>query len=234
VRVATLVIMVLLSGCVTELLAPPHVTARTMACSTLALDQNVVIAHHVAPASPMATATIDAASVAWMTAIAEIGEKSVDKFSIEYNIARMAVDDLPTWHDKQEFLRGSTTTLHILWLPHGLEDAASSPLPGTVVINVTMIREKVDAGGDLDGVTAALLFHGLGHALGTVNMGIPLHDSAGPTRESSPGHESSRSSILSTMWHNPATFPSDYPRYPSYSEGTVKDWQSARAGRVCA
>ncbi len=205
------VVALLLSGCVTELLSTSQVTARTLACEVFDGETSVRIIHHGE------VPEIDAPMAAWITEIRTVTGESGKRFS--WGQGADPAGDLDLWLDDQ-VVDGRDIRLRVVWLAQLDGDVVQVLRPGIVGINVTAGAEA----------THALLFHGLGHALGVVNLGVPLHDVNGTTRESPPGHAGG---AMSVRWHRAEDFPSNAT--VGYDEATTMDWKAAMADeRVCA
>ncbi len=218
VRIALLLTIVALSGCVSEFLGPPTTTTRTIACAVLGGD-DVVIEHHGEP--PVGA---NAAVAAWFANMADVTGSSVDRFSARQG---PAIDEEHPIEELAIFAR-ATTILHVVWAPEA-EDTMTLLAPGVLQLNLTAIDEAVANGADADQVVRGLLFHGLGHTLGVVNNGIPRYDPDAPERETNGHHEVG--GLMSPRWHRVDELPADADRYP---ESVVRDWQHAALDpRVC-
>ncbi len=211
-RALAVLVALLLSGCVTELLGSPESTARGLACEVIDGETSVRVLHHGS------VPDIDAPTAAWIGQMRSIADDDGSRFS--WGIGAAPQEPFDDWLVSLPVL-GRSVTLHVIWLTELEGDVVQVLMPGIVGINVTAATQA-----DVQ----ALLFHGLGHALGVVNLGIPLHDTNGTLREVPPGHTAH--GPLSARWHHEDTFPAE--KDGLYSEATLDDWRAARADqRVC-
>lgn len=144
---------------------------------------------------------------------------------------------LEAWVRDEPFLGRDQVTLRILWLDD-LDGNRTGlvPAPGAVALSgaaIAAAARRVDA-SPLQ-VTAAVLLHHVGHALGATNRGIPVQDPALQERESPAGHDADPASVLNAGWEDARTVRwvanATYDRYP---DAALADWQAARApGGVC-
>ncbi len=205
-RVSVAVIALLLSGCVTELLATPSLDARGLACQAFDGETKVRIIHH-GDGPP-----IDDMSADWIVDVSRVLGEDGSRFS--WSTGSSPKEPLDAWVADLGVM-GKTLRLHVVWLPDLDGDTVAVLAPGVVGINTTA-ADPVSARG--------LLFHGLGHALGVVNMGVPLHDADGPSREAPAGHMPG--TAMSNAWHRVEDFPRNVT---GYADATIMDWQAAVA-----
>lgn len=229
-RWAAVLILLLLPGCFTELLVSSNETTRNIACDAIDPAQEIVLVHHGAPPIDVVQARD-----AWARAMAAAIGK--DGALIQYEV----VDDLPEgvpdpldwaiWLDERPVL-GAPMFLHVLWVAdvgaagHTMEVVR----PGFLAINATAIEEAVASGRDGQRVGEGILVHGLGHLLGVVNRGIPLHAPDSDGREHG-GH--APRGVMAEGWHRVH----DLPRNATtdrYSDVVAEDWNAAaRNPKVC-
>lgn len=224
-----LVAAILLSGCVGELLAPEEVTIRSVSCAFLDPSRSVRLVHHVV--GPVSQEVIQTATASWVGAMAPVVGREIDGFSWTVGEAPVPQtrQEQVAWARAQRPVSAGALDLHVLWLDRldergrSVEDLS----PAFTLINASLVHASTRH--DAPTVARALLFHGLGHALGVVNRGIPLHDPDGPQREMPMHHESG--SVMSASWHHLSTFPEDATAR-AYSDAVIRDWQHAQA-EVC-
>ncbi len=210
-------IAVLLSGCVGEFLGPPTTTARTIACAVLEGGPVIIEHHGEVPAGG------NEAVAAWFAVMADATGTSVERFSDRVG-SPIGGD---AWLQELEVL-GSQTVLHVLW-DERAADTMDIPAPGVLRINVTALEVAAAAGHDPITVAKGFLLHGLGHVLGTVNMGIPRYNQHAPENETAGHHEAG--GVMTGRWHDLDDLPASAQRYP---DSVVRDWQNAAADRrIC-
>lgn len=230
----TLVIApVALAGCVTELLGPEEATVRTTSCAALRPDEyaDLRLTFHEAVRAP-----VD--GWVWLDAFGDVAGR--EDQAMHFRKVTGPDHDGPWrpealegwWSDEDVFDRGRLS-LHVLWAPELAGDAVQLWAPGIVAIDASAVGSGA-AATDLteSEVGLALLFHGLGHGLGVVNAGIPLHGPDIVGREEPQHHEPEPASVMNIGWHRAETMPGNVTS--AYSAGIVTDWQRAtQEGGVC-
>lgn len=233
-RVWTLVAIVVMPGCVSDLLGPPEVTTRTVTCAVLAPDMQVRVVQH-APSDAVPAEVRDAAVQAWMQEMVGVTGKTDDDFVSDAaegpdHDGPWDMQALRPWLRGQRVLETGQVYLRVLWVDLLPEQRAVEPLsPGVVLINTTAWTLAVTVGHDGQALARGLLYHGLGHALGVVNRGVPIQQAGGASREEPQHHEPG--GVMSAQWHH-----LPLPRNATgYSEALVADWRHAQTSQaVCA
>lgn len=145
---------------------------------------------------------------------------------------------LREWADDLAPEFGDEVQLHVVWAAT-LPDGASSLVaaPGVVAISDQAVREGASRlGVPAPDVARAVLLHVAGHALGTVNQGIPVQDADLQAREGPAGHDPDPASVLNAAWEDAATMRwAENATYAAYGPALLDDWAAAvRPGGVCA
>lgn len=215
VRLAAVVCIVLLSGCVSELLGAEAQTTRNVACAVLSEARSpeaVVVVHGTGLEGAVAGLLSE-----WTNAT---GRTS-------FVVRWMPVPSLPL----EELVRTlpgleEDVALQVVVVPD-LPDDATGVLarPGLVAIS----QAALDAGAP----AGPLLLHFAGHAIGLVNAGVPLSTTSTAAREAPMHHEPSPQSVMHVGWHHIGTMPKTSAAYNRYSDA-LRDDMSAAATGVCA
>ena len=225
---AWLVACVLLSGCITELLAADEVTQRSTACAVLAghdLDWTIVIV------AAGATLPLDDAIVVLQEEVANAAGRPLATMSAR--LVPGAISDVQAWAGQLQILDGRNVRTHVL-VTAAIDDLGHTMLvagPGAFAISADAVRDGAARTGlPLAAVAQAVFLHGAGHVLGVVNWGIPMHGNETAGREE-PMHHEPGDSVMSAAWHFAAGMHGNLT-HDRYSDGVRADWTGA--AEACA
>lgn len=203
--------MVLLSGCVAELLGSEDQTTRNVACALLSTERAATINIHVHGAVEGVEA--------WVGEVASASGRERAAFTI-HNHPATPVDDV--WLAAQLGLNDDVHMRFVV-VPE-LEEGLLGDVarPGIVLIS----QAAIDAG-----VGTTVLLHFAGHAMGVVNAGVAMNHTATEGREAPAHHEPSSRSVLYAGWHRLDSMPKTNATYDGYSAAVRDDLAAARG--VC-
>ncbi len=237
--VLSLMLGLTLSGCVTELLTSEEETTRNVACAVIApqLGRDVLFALHReggvqrVPLESMWLLAQAFGDAGFGTDRFQVSEAELLPDNDAWTLARMQ-----TWAESVTVLEDERVTIRILWV-----EAFADEGPTTLVVSpgiVAVSEAAVVAGAarleqSEDYLARVLLLHVVGHALGTVNQGIPLNGTDVSAQEGPAGHEPALDSVMHAGWDRVATMPRTNAPYDGYSELVLDDWRAASRG-VCA
>lgn len=250
----TVVLVVALGGCLSEILPGPPVSTLDFTCAVLDVRgvERVRIQSHGGQDSLGFTASADsdsagARAVALATLasqIAQLAERELSQISVvEQGLPEALEGDwnastLMEWAQDEAFRARNEVILYVLWFP-ALADATALgliPAPATVALSEGAIQlAAARLNRTTEEVARAVLLHFAGHALGVTNRGIPVQDPELQVREGTPGHDADPASVMTDGWEDARTASwaanATYDRYPDAAHA---DWQGARGpGGVC-
>ena len=135
------------------------------------------------------------------------------------------------WAADQDVFRTDGAILMVAWVPR-LEDANATgtvAAPGVVVLAHDTIAAAASAGRTFDEIGLAVLLHHVGHALGAINLGIPVQDPDIQVREGPPHHDPDPDSVLHRGWDDVRTVEWHNGPYDRFPAGALADWAAARS-----
>ncbi len=234
-RVLPVLLMLALSGCTGGFLAPPE-SAYVFTCEVFvprAGPMEVVVHQEEGATDPV---------VPGGRLRSEL-QRVRDNASEAVRLQLRTVDDAPDVWDAQTLKAwaeramrsrgfGDPPRLHVLWMKEvpGPEPAGMVVVPGVVAVSDNEVARAAQMlGAPRDEVATAVLLHYAGHALGTVNRGVPIQDADLAKREGPPGHDPDPS-VMHIGWHEAETAPAVTLAYP---DDIVADWQALYAKGAC-
>ncbi|HET6398021.1 MAG TPA: hypothetical protein VFH47_00525 [Candidatus Thermoplasmatota archaeon] len=235
---AAAVLLLALSGCVSNILAPPAGSARDVACRLLRVEDNplAVLSLEVTPdAPPVPASALEEVAQALRNATGRTPQELRTQVAAAPADAGVDEDTIRAWAQRRSNAAPGTLMLRVLWHGARSDETGTQAAPGALAVSGAAV---LSAASRLErppeDVARAVLLHHLGHALGVVNRGIPVQNPAIQEREASAGHEPDLASVLAEGWERASTavwVPG--ATYDRYSEQVVADWRAARDGGAC-
>jgi hypothetical protein len=240
--VAAAALPLLLAGCFSEILPTRHESKLEFICAVLDPQQaeRLVVDAWVGEGIGLDVAAPQAALVA---ELAEAGSRESG-----ITLERHRGPDVPRrgwnattlaeWLADQPTEIGDEVHLHVLWVESlGGGTSLLVPASGLVAVAQDAVREGAfRLGVPAEDVARAVLLHAVGHALGAVNLGLPVQDADIRGREGPGGHDPDAASVLHAGWEDPATMAwAADATYDAWPAAVHADWDAAvDAGGVCA
>ncbi len=218
------------SGCIAGIFVDTTLTTREFACAVLSDDAAETLILDVHVDESIDHSPLDAVGHL-RRVLANTGDRTAA--SIEVRIAALSgplewgPDDWESElqdHRAREGLQGMRLTIY--WVAAMAGNSTGEPLiPGVVGIDHGGLVDKASATGrTIDEVASAALLHHVGHALGTVNRGIPMQ----ANHEGQPGHDASEDAVMHHAWHDALDGHwATNATYTNYSVNQQLDWRAA-------
>ena len=233
--------LVLLAGCFSEILPAGPATKLQFICAVLDPDQaeRVVVESWDGEGPTVDTAP---ALLALQAELAHLSARQGD-VSIRHHDGPDAPrggwneTNLRAWLDDRPGTLADEVRLHVVWVRTLGGASVMQPAPGLVAV----AEDTVQAGAAHMGrpaadVARAELLHVAGHALGAVNLGLPVQDPDLQERERPAGHDPDPASVLNAGWEDAATMAwAANATYDAWPPALHADWAAAvQPGGVCA
>jgi len=235
----------LLAGC-SEILPSAPETRLQFACAVLDPDVagRVVVHAWVEEGVADADLGIGSAHAALERELEGIGLRRGEG-DVAFERQRLAEPDegwdaeaLRAWAEDLPFDFGDEVHLHVLWVGTLGDGRATllGPPAVTAVSGGAVLAGAGRMGVAPQDVARAELLHAAGHALGVVNLGIPMQDADPQGREQPAGHDPDPASVLNAGWDRATTMAwAANATYDSFGPALHADWAAAVApDGVCA
>lgn len=233
---------VLLAGCFSEILPASPETKLEFICHVLDPGQaeRLVLDAWVGDGVDLEVTGPQAALVAQLAEVgARDGGVSVDRHDGPDAPRRgWNATNLAEWLEDQPTEIGDEVHLHLLWAESlGGGTTLLLPAHGLVAVAQDAIREGAFRLGvpEVD-VARAVLLHAVGHALGAVNLGVPVQGTDLAAREGPAGHDPDPASVMHAGWDEASTMAwAANATYAGWPAAVHADWDAAvRPGGACA